>query len=328
MQTASKPRRRRRAQEYKVQFWRKNILMQDNIMVLCHEHAVKKLVSCLSTCVFPDKTTYPIDETMIHNGPPHSSNEVPAPACMRWGCLHLPRDAQPEPASLCNVLAQALSWRRQVSLHGSGLCNTGCARRAQRACLAVQGYAYAKRLVDVQNRMYNSQYGCNFTSVIPTNIFGKHDNFNLKDSAPRRHARVTTWQIVIRLLPRSTHLPRMLPCCNACCRAGHSFACQRCQGGACSGASTPMTARALHAVVCGDEPRQKLLVPVCLVASASACALLHAGHVIPGLIHKCYLAQKAGEPFTIMGTGKPLCARPGPSGIMLTWLHARPRCRA
>ena len=47
-----------------------------------------------------------------------------------------------------------------------------------------QGYAYAKRLVDVQNRMYNSQYGRNFTSVIPTNIFGKHDNFNLKDSAP------------------------------------------------------------------------------------------------------------------------------------------------
>lgn len=59
-----------------MQFWRKNILMQDNIMVLSHEHKVTKLVSCLSTCVFPDKTTYPIDETMIHNGPPHSSNEV------------------------------------------------------------------------------------------------------------------------------------------------------------------------------------------------------------------------------------------------------------
>jgi hypothetical protein len=26
---------------------------------------VKKLVSCLSTCIFPDKTTYPIDETMV-----------------------------------------------------------------------------------------------------------------------------------------------------------------------------------------------------------------------------------------------------------------------
>ena len=31
-------------------------------------------MSCLSTCIFPDKTTYPIDETMIHNGPPHDSN--------------------------------------------------------------------------------------------------------------------------------------------------------------------------------------------------------------------------------------------------------------
>eukprot|EP00962_Isochrysis_galbana_P034013 scaffold11460_cov112-Isochrysis_galbana.AAC.1 len=36
---------------------------------------VKKLVSCLSTCIFPDQTTYPIDETMVHNGPPHRSNE-------------------------------------------------------------------------------------------------------------------------------------------------------------------------------------------------------------------------------------------------------------
>ena len=60
---------------------------------------MQKVVSCLSTCIFPDKTTYPIDETMvsisvpvhslggvrallnplvscpqIHNGPPHSSN--------------------------------------------------------------------------------------------------------------------------------------------------------------------------------------------------------------------------------------------------------------
>ena len=26
---------------------------------------VKKCVSCLSTCIFPDKTTYPIDESMV-----------------------------------------------------------------------------------------------------------------------------------------------------------------------------------------------------------------------------------------------------------------------
>jgi len=28
--------------------------------------------------------------------------------------------------------------------------------------------------------------------------------------------------------------------------------------------------------------------------------------VIPGLIHKCYIAQKEGKPFTIWGSGKPL----------------------
>ncbi|CEF99874.1 NAD-dependent epimerase/dehydratase [Ostreococcus tauri] len=105
--------------KYKVEFWRNNIAMNDNIFQECHKRGVQKLVSCLSTCIFPDKTTFPIDETMIHNGPPHFSNE---------------------------------------------------------------GYAYAKRMVDVQNRMYKAQHGCNFTAVIPTNIFGKHDNFHLDDS--------------------------------------------------------------------------------------------------------------------------------------------------
>lgn len=37
-------------------------------------------------------------------------------------------------------------------------------------------------MIDVQNRLYNAQYGCNFTSVIPTNIYGPHDNFHLEDS--------------------------------------------------------------------------------------------------------------------------------------------------
>jgi len=63
-------------QKHKVEFWRNNIIMQDNIFQACKDHKVQKLVSCLSTCVFPDKTTYPIDETMVHNGPPHFSNEV------------------------------------------------------------------------------------------------------------------------------------------------------------------------------------------------------------------------------------------------------------
>ena len=42
-------------------------------------------------------------------------------------------------------------------------------------------YAYSKRMVDVQIEAYNSQYGLNYCSVIPANIFGENDNFNLED---------------------------------------------------------------------------------------------------------------------------------------------------
>ncbi|KGL74055.1 GDP-L-fucose synthase, partial [Tinamus guttatus] len=128
-------------------FWRRNIHINDNVLHTAYECGVRKVVSCLSTCIFPDKTTYPIDESMIHNGPPHSSNF---------------------------------------------------------------GYSYAKRMIDVQNRAYFEQHGCCFTAVIPTNVFGPHDNFNIED-----------------------------------------------------------------------------------------------GHVLPGLIHKVYLAKQTGSPLTVWGTGKP-----------------------
>ena len=36
-------------------------------------------------------------------------------------------------------------------------------------------------MIDVQNRCYKEQYGCNFTSIIPTNVFGPHDNFSIED---------------------------------------------------------------------------------------------------------------------------------------------------
>lgn len=96
-----------------------NILMNLNVLRVCHALRIRKVVSCLSTCVFPDKTTYPIDESMLHNGPPHSSNE---------------------------------------------------------------GYAYAKRLLEVHSRLYSKQYGYEYRCVIPTNIYGICDNFNLEDA--------------------------------------------------------------------------------------------------------------------------------------------------
>lgn len=41
-------------------------------------------------------------------------------------------------------------------------------------------YAYAKRMIDVQIRAYKDQYGIkNYTSIIPGNIFGENDLYNL-----------------------------------------------------------------------------------------------------------------------------------------------------
>jgi len=74
-----------------------------------------------------------------------------------------------------------------------------------------EGYAYAKRMLEIQCRIYNESYGTNYGCIIPTNIYGTHDNFNLEDS-----------------------------------------------------------------------------------------------HVVPGLIHRCYIAKKNNEPFVIRGTGKAL----------------------
>lgn len=134
--------------ERKMTFLRDNMLINDNVLHTAHIKGTKKVISCLSTCVFPDKVEYPLTEEKVHLGPPHSSNF---------------------------------------------------------------GYAHAKRMVDVQNHAYKEEFGCNFTSAIPTNVFGPHDNFDLK-----------------------------------------------------------------HA------------------------------HVMPALIHKCYLSQKNKTPFKVMGDGSPL----------------------
>lgn len=72
-------------------------------------------------------------------------------------------------------------------------------------------YAYAKRMSDIQIRAYKEQYGLNYKSVIPCNIYGPNDNYDIVN-----------------------------------------------------------------------------------------------GHVLPSLIHKCYLAKKNKTPLTIWGSGKPM----------------------
>ena len=103
----------------KVEMYEVNSLININVLRACHKLNVKKCISCLSTCIFPNKTNYPINETMLHDGPPHDSNDC---------------------------------------------------------------YAYAKRMLEVQSRSYNQQYGDNFVCIIPTNIYGPHDNYNLNDA--------------------------------------------------------------------------------------------------------------------------------------------------
>jgi GDP-L-fucose synthase len=45
-----------------------------------------------------------------------------------------------------------------------------------------QAYAYAKRMVDIHCRAYRQQYGREYFCVIPTNIYGPYDNFNLENA--------------------------------------------------------------------------------------------------------------------------------------------------
>ena len=133
---------------YKVNMLEDNLLINFNVLKCSHIFKVEKLINCLSTCIFPDKTTYPINEDMLHDGPPHISNDA---------------------------------------------------------------YAYAKRLLEIHSKAYREQYNDNFICVIPTNIYGDHDNYSLED-----------------------------------------------------------------------------------------------GHVIPSLIHKCYLSKEKDEDFIVRGTGNPL----------------------
>jgi GDP-L-fucose synthase len=55
-------------------FFFENISINTNILNSCHKNNVHKVVSVLSTCVYPDNANYPLTEDQIHAGPPHPSN--------------------------------------------------------------------------------------------------------------------------------------------------------------------------------------------------------------------------------------------------------------
>ena len=60
----------------KVEMLEKNLMINYNVLKCSHDFKVEKLICCLSTCIFPDNVNYPINESMLHNGPPHHSNDA------------------------------------------------------------------------------------------------------------------------------------------------------------------------------------------------------------------------------------------------------------
>ena len=129
-------------------FFRKNMKMNDTILSLSHEFGVKKVVSCLSTCIFPDKTTYPIDEKMVCKVKKFETFQtISASKGKKFENLRI----------------------LKIKVHHGPPHDSNF------------GYSYAKRMIDVMNRGYAQQHGCTFTSVIPCNVFGPHDNFNMQD---------------------------------------------------------------------------------------------------------------------------------------------------
>ena len=100
-------------------FYHDNILINSHVLEAARIFKVEKVVSMLSTCIYPDNVKYPLTEDQIHNGKPHPSNYA---------------------------------------------------------------YAYAKRMLDIQSQAYRDQYGCNFITLVPNNLFGEYDNFDLENS--------------------------------------------------------------------------------------------------------------------------------------------------
>ena len=60
--------------DFVADFFYENTVINVNLLNCAKNAGIKKVVSLLSTCVYPDKVTYPLTEDQIHNGEPHFSN--------------------------------------------------------------------------------------------------------------------------------------------------------------------------------------------------------------------------------------------------------------
>jgi len=104
--------------DYVADFFYDNMIMNLNVLNNAKIYKVPKVLSLLSTCVYPDNPSYPLTESQLHDGEPHRSNF---------------------------------------------------------------GYAYAKRMLEVHSRAIRQQFGLNYITAIPNNLFGINDNFDLEN---------------------------------------------------------------------------------------------------------------------------------------------------
>jgi GDP-L-fucose synthase len=100
--------------KYPVEMYEDNILMNTHILKAAHKYNVNKVLCCLSTCIFPDGISITSTD-ILHDGPPHSSNE---------------------------------------------------------------SYAYAKRMMDIHCKAYQTEYNREYFCIVPTNVYGPCDNFD------------------------------------------------------------------------------------------------------------------------------------------------------
>lgn len=106
-------------QAKRLDMFNSNLMINYNVLENAYLAGIKRIICCLSTCIFPEGLNRVITEKDLHLGEPHHSN---------------------------------------------------------------YGYAYAKRIMEVQCRLYNETPGYNYQCIIPTNIYGPYDNFNIQDS--------------------------------------------------------------------------------------------------------------------------------------------------
>ncbi len=105
--------------EKNVEMFENNMKINMNVLKACHLNKINRGIFVLSSCIYtPEPSKFPMDENMIHEGPPHPSNE---------------------------------------------------------------GYAYAKRMMEMQCRHYNKTYNTEYICLIPVNLYGPYDNFNLNN---------------------------------------------------------------------------------------------------------------------------------------------------